>query len=145
MSALFDNGRPIGQQQQQGLSASDESAFGETDTGGQMSAAQETEERDTVTEGYTGDNDQFKLVASTAPVLADGNIKARFQCPLKTCARHLDEMATLGDLWAHCASEDHALALYHQCHYRCEFDCLLGFPDTLSRFEHCGGQRCGVG
>jgi len=95
-----------------------------------MSAAQEMEERDTVEEGYTGDNDQF-----------DGNTKARFRCPLKTCARHLDEMATLGDLWRHCASEVHVLALYHQCHYRYELGCLLSFPDTLSRFEHYGEQR----
>ncbi|KAH0288999.1 hypothetical protein M436DRAFT_65967 [Aureobasidium namibiae CBS 147.97] len=103
------------------------------------------EERPTVTEPHAGDNDQFKLVESTAPALADGDTKARFQCPLGACACHLSEAAKLRDLWVHCVSPDHALALYHQCHYRCEFGCLLGFPDTLSRFEHYGGQRCGAG
>lgn len=113
----------------------------ETDTGGGLSTAQDPAERHTITNYQAGDNDQFKLVESTAPDLADGNTKARFRCPLETCACHLSETARLRDLWIHCAPAEHALGLYHQCHYRCEFGCLLGFPDTLSRFEHYGQRN----
>ena len=127
------------------LSTPNQVASAGRDTGGGLSTAHDPEERPTVAEPHAGDNDQFELVESTAPALADGDTKARFQCPLRTCACHLSELAKFRDLWVHCASPDHALALYHQCHYQCEFGCLLGFPDILSRFEHYGEQRCGVG
>jgi hypothetical protein len=93
----------------------------------------------------TGTPNPHELVASTAADLSDGDKRAVFRCPLKTCSAHLPRPATLRQLWTHCSKSNHQTGLYQQNHYPCEFGCAIGFPDAVSRLDHYAETRCGKG
>lgn len=74
------------------------------------------------------------VMEKTAPEFTEeGDIGARFQCPVAACVKVFDADDILAVVWNHCDNDPHQHVLYGDSHLRCEMECHKGLTDTLAR------------